>query len=444
MPPAKKTRAVATGRVTKSTRAKQAPARDALIEKTGNVQEGNTRGRRSKRPISNETDALEDPDVEDKPRAVKGRPKAKVQRIAELEDEDELSQIQLETTAPEPVRRGRKPKINVETEIPETQQPEMEIPETQQVNVEDMNIEEDEQIEELPTYHRPGPSSVQRPQSRSLFSASRRQVSASDSESNDPALRRRIGELTLKYESLEAKYRDLRDIGVQEAERNFDRFKKQSEERANTDKQLIATLKAQLASETAIAKDAEHLRKQLEDSQKTIEELQGKLNGAQSSLAEAKTEIKTLSTKLTAARSAETANVKVPGSAMKSSHANNRHVANAAEAAAQLANKKENLYGDLTGLLVCGVKRENEEEVFDCVQTGRNGTLHFKLSIAIDGSSNKFEEAQFMYMPQLDAARDKELIDTLPDYLTEEITFPRLHAAKFYARVVKALTERVD
>lgn len=129
-----------------------------------------------------------------------------------------------------------------------------------------------------------------------------------------------------------------------------------------------------MASETAIAKDAEHLRKQLEDSQKTIEELQGKLNGAQSSLAEAKTEIKTLSTKLTAARSAETANVKVPGSAMKSSHANNRHVANAAEAAAQLANKKENLYGDLTGLLVCGVKRENEEEVFDCVQTGRNGS----------------------------------------------------------------------
>ena len=51
-------------------------------------------------------------------------------------------------------------------------------------------------------------------------------------------------------------------------------------------------------------------------------------------MAEAKTEIKTLSTKLTAARSAEpAASVKVPG-----------------------------------------VKKEQDEEVFDCVQTGRNGS----------------------------------------------------------------------
>lgn len=230
------------------------------------------------------------------------------------------------------------------------------------------------------------------------------------------------------------------------------------------DKQLITTLKAQLAGETEIANNAEQLRKQLEESQRQVEELQGKLDGAHSSLAEARAEIKALSTKLAAARSAEPAAMKVPGSAMKNGHANNRQLANAAEAASQLAHKKENLYGDLTGLLVCGVKRENNEEVFDCVQTGRNGSefkvgtiqaarprliiifaaLHFKLSIGIDGSSDKFEEAQFMYMPQLDAARDEELIETLPDYLVEEITFPRLHAAKFYARVVKALTERAE
>lgn len=66
------------------------------------------------------------------------------------------------------------------------------------------------------------------------------------------------------------------------------------------------------------------------------------------------------------------------------------------------------------------------------------------MSIAHEGSSDKFEDAQFMYMPQLDAARDEELIDTLPDYLVEEITFPRLHAAKFYSRVVKALSERPE
>ncbi|KAI0433491.1 chromosome segregation protein Csm1/Pcs1-domain-containing protein [Xylaria sp. FL1042] len=443
MPPAKKGRPVATGRVTKATRAPRT-ARNALTEKTGNIQDSSTLSKGIKRPASDVIDAPQDQDAEDKPRNWRGRPRAnKAQKIAESEGEDELSVMQAKTTPPQPIRRGRKPKTNVEPEIPETQ-PEMEIPETQQVDMVDTNISEDEPIEELPTYPRQGMSSAQRPQSRLLFSASRRPVSASDSELNDPTLRRRIGELTRKHEALEAKYRDLREIGVQEAERNFDRLKKQSEERANTDKQLIAALKVQLAGETEVAKDAEQLRKQLEESQKKVEELQGKLDGMHGSLAEAKTEVKTLSTKLAAARSAEPANVKVPGSAMKNNFANNRHLASAAEAAAQVAQKKENLYGDLTGLLVCGVKRENDEEVFDCVQTGRNGTLHFKLSIGMDGSSDKFEDAQFMYMPQLDAARDEELIDTLPDYLVEEITFPRLHAAKFYSRVVKALSERPE
>lgn len=47
-------------------------------------------------------------------------------------------------------------------------------------------------------------------------------------------------------------------------------------------------------------------------------------------------------------------------------------------------------------------------------------------------------------MPQLDPSRDRELIDLLPDFLVEEITFPRPHAAKFYARVIKSLNERPE
>ena len=49
-----------------------------------------------------------------------------------------------------------------------------------------------------------------------------------------------------------------------------------------------------------------------------------------------------------------------------------------------------------------------------------------------------------MYMPQLDPQRDSALIDILPDFLVEEITFPRPHANKFYARVMKSLTERPE
>lgn len=242
MPPAKRGRAAATGRVTKSTRAPRAGARNALAEKVGNVQEEPTQSKGTKRPASD--DAPEDQDTEDKPKTGRGRPKAtKARRISDPEEEDELSVMQVEFTPPQPVRRGRKPKINVEVEIPETQpeaQPEPEIPETQQPDIVDADMVEDDQIEELPTFHRQGISSVQRPQSqpRALFSASRRPVSASDSELNDPSLRRRIGELTRKHETLEAKYRDLREIGVQEAERNFDRLRKQGEERANSNPTL--------------------------------------------------------------------------------------------------------------------------------------------------------------------------------------------------------------
>lgn len=40
--------------------------------------------------------------------------------------------------------------------------------------------------------------------------------------------------------------------------------------------------------------------------------------------------------------------------------------------------------------------------------------------------------------------RDKEMIELMPPYLTEDITFARQNAAKFYQRVVDTLTRRVE
>lgn len=68
---------------------------------------------------------------------------------------------------------------------------------------------------------RPRPSVVQH----------RRAGSASDTERSDPALRRKLGEITKKYENLNVKYEDLREIGVKEAERNFERLRRQTEEK---------------------------------------------------------------------------------------------------------------------------------------------------------------------------------------------------------------------
>lgn len=101
-----------------------------------------------------------------------------------------------------------------------------------------------------------------------------------------------------------------------------------------------------------------------------------------SSLAEARTEIKTLTAKLNAARAAEAtataqaqvAAARVPGSAMKPSAMGGRGLDAGQVQVAQNAKLRENLYSDLTGLVITGVKRDGPEDVYDCIQTGRNGS----------------------------------------------------------------------
>lgn len=71
--------------------------------------------------------------------------------------------------------------------------------------------------------------------------------------------------------------------------------------------------------------------------------------------------------------------------------------------------------------------------------------LHFKLSIdAEEAKTSSFEETEFIYTPLLDANRDRDLIDIMPVYLTEDITFARANAAKFYQRVQETLTKKVE
>ena len=45
--------------------------------------------------------------------------------------------------------------------------------------------------------------------------------------------------------------------------------------------------------------------------------------------------------------------------------------------AAQVALLKEDLYSDLTGLILRGVERTEESDIYDCIQTGRNGSKCF-------------------------------------------------------------------
>jgi hypothetical protein len=136
--------------------------------------------------------------------------------------------------APEKVRITKR-KAPAKKDIPPEPSPEKVIMETQVQQMEINDADEDEEIEE--TISKP-PKAIARPRSQSRprpQSAHRRRAgSASDTERNDPALRRKLGEVTKKYENLQLKYSDLREVGLKEAERNAERFKKGSEEKTKS------------------------------------------------------------------------------------------------------------------------------------------------------------------------------------------------------------------
>jgi hypothetical protein len=130
----------------------------------------------------------------------------------------------------------------------------------------------------------------------------------------------------------------------------------------------MKTLKAELAAQREMAREGERLKKQLEESEARVDGLQAKFSELTNALSEAKTEITALSTRLSASRAAEAAaNAKVPGRDLK----NRPRPTGVPLPVAQM---KEDLFGDLTGLIVRDVKRQGAEDMFDCLQTGRNGS----------------------------------------------------------------------
>ncbi|PNP52729.1 hypothetical protein THARTR1_06570 [Trichoderma harzianum] len=244
-----------------------------------------------------------------------------------------------------------------------------------------------------------------------------------DQGSNGDDIRRQFSELKKKYSKLEARYQELQELGAQ------------AEENTRVANELIAQLKEEVAEQSKSIQRAEKVQVQLGQSETEADALRAQLAEANQSLSQAKSETKTLYTKLAASRQIEPNNKgSVPGNRAALAEKENK----------QVAQIKEDLYADLTGLIVRDVRRIDKEDVFDCIQTGRNGTLHFKLALENMDSADSYEDVQFAYRPQLDASRDGDLIEALPDYLTEEITFPRNQAPKFYARVIKSLMERLD
>ncbi|KAJ5273517.1 hypothetical protein N7478_008642 [Penicillium angulare] len=278
---------------------------------------------------------------------------------------------------------------------------------------------------------------------RNTQDLSRKRKSNDGEQSADPELRRRIGDITKKHDALESKYRNLREIGIVEANSNMDKLRKQCETVSTASNDLVVALRSELEAQKTLGQQSRGLQKQLKDKDAEIARLRTEADEARSQMAATQTEVKALQTKLAAARNTAASlenTVKVPGSAMKGGPANRAVAAEAAQAA-QMAQLKEDLYSDLTGLIIRDVKAREADHLYDCIQTGVNGTLHFKLAIP-KVSSAEYEKAVFEYLPLLDANRDRELVDILPDFLIDHITFERDQAPKFYTRVIDALMKR--
>lgn len=170
-----------------------------------------------------------------KTRPTKAKPSAKVNRIGTASSNAEFS---LQQDSPERHQAGSRMAAAGKPQGPTRRQPSVEpkqryetVQETQLSNM-DMDDHGDEDIEgeilRPATRYTSVPRATSQPRQTSL--PRRRAGSASDTERNDPAVKRKLGEMTKKFENLDLKYRNLREIGLKEAENNFERLKKQSAE----------------------------------------------------------------------------------------------------------------------------------------------------------------------------------------------------------------------
>jgi chromosome segregation ATPase len=208
----------------------------------------------------------------------------------------------------------------------------------------------------------------------------RRAGSASDTErGGDPNLRRKLGDITRKFENVDLKYRNLKEVGISEANANMEKLRKQCEATTAASAELITSLKKELAMQAPLAQESRKLQKTLATQESETNKLRANVMELSTSLSSAQNEIKALQAKLAASRSAsasvESTNSKTPGSALKNGQVRTIMVGSAEAAqAAQVAQLKEDLYSDLTGLIVRGVKRTDQGDIYDCIQTGRNGS----------------------------------------------------------------------
>jgi predicted nucleic acid-binding Zn-ribbon protein len=213
-------------------------------------------------------------------------------------------------------------------------------------------------------------------QPESTVSHGRSGATASNVEkgTSDPVLRRRLGEMTTKYDTLEARFNSLKDVASMEAQSNFDKLKAATDRQAKAQDNLIASLRKQIAMQKDVAGETRALHSQLAAAQVENQRLgaenksfSAEIKSLKEHYTKSQNDIKTLHAKLASSRAQSEG-------AQSTKSANMKNPSTQISASAQVMNLKEDLYCDVTGLIIHNVKRSESKIVYDCSQTGRNGS----------------------------------------------------------------------
>lgn len=247
-------------------------------------------------------------------------------------------------------------------------------------------VSDPEEEEDVDMVEAQPPRKKARTESRSRQESSyrRRAGSVSDTERGDPLLRRKLGDITRKYENIDMKFRNLKEIAISEANTNFEKLRKEHDSITETTDKLVSSLKHQLAQQAPILQENQKLKKDAQNYDSETKKLRTAHSELAASLAAAQNEIKTLKAKLatikaTPAPAPAPVETKIPASTHKNATQLNKPV-NAAGANNEIAQKQQlklDLYSDLTGLIVRDVKQTEDGDTFDCIQTGRDGRKFF-------------------------------------------------------------------
>ncbi|KAK9468748.1 chromosome segregation protein Csm1/Pcs1-domain-containing protein [Lipomyces arxii] len=207
--------------------------------------------------------------------------------------------------------------------------------------------------------------------------------------------------LRTHYDALRIRFAKLAELRETKAEQLLKSYRVSAQQRFAASDSLIENLKIQIEQKEKMIADMESRTKDADQTQERAEELEA-------TIARLQQENTILQSKVLAKSS--TSSLKL----------------------------REELFADLSGLIIRDVKTEDNKIIYDCLQTGRNGAFHYKLLVP----NTNDEDTEVTFVPLLEENRDRLLMKVLPDYFTEPLTFPRSSAAQFNWKILNALQAR--